>query len=424
MKLTTQIALLAKVDDALLLQRAPVDASLDAGQWHLPLVTSCEHAVAPHPAYCGVDMTLAAGLDSWLRAHALSPRDVLRCDELGVQNSPPWHPQMLQLQLIQVHLTRRPDTPPGQDWRWASQDEWLACWQQGELLNPFTQDLMQTQNQGQPFEWAGVHQEQAVAGLHVLPIRSHTLPPASHTNVFLFGTGSPDSPRILVDPSPADAKALEDLQARLHATPIDAILLTHHHPDHHQHATHLARQWSCPVLCSGDTRERIPARFGANYWENVEVRTLTHGDLVSQWQDVAVRAYAVPGHDAGQMALMPDNKAWMIVGDLIQGIGTVVIAKPEGDMAAYFKTLQWVIDQDPKVILPSHGQAMGSTFRIAETLRHRQMREQQILALHQNATSPQRMVEMIYAGVDKRLWGLARMNIDCHLQKLEDEGRL
>ena len=137
-----------------------------------------------------------------------------------------------------------------------------------------------------------------------------------------------------------------------------------------------------------------------------------------------MRAYAVPGHDAGQMALMPDNKTWMIVGDLIQGIGTVVIAQPEGDMGAYFNTLQWVIDQDPKVILPSHGQAMGSTFRIAETLRHRQMREQQVLALHQGGTPPQGMVELIYAGVDKRLWGLARMNIDCHLQKLADEGRL
>ena len=421
---TTQIALLLHVEDQLLLQRAPVEAALDAGQWRLPLITPVEQPIAPHPAYCGVDLVHASSLDVWLQTHGLRPQDILACSELGAQESPPWHPQKLQLRVLQVHLARSPQLPATQIWRSATLPTWLANWATGELLNPFTQALLQAHSQSRPFIWSEIKQEQAIAGLHVLPVRSRTLPPATHTNVFLLGTGAEASPRVLIDPSPADASALEDLQSRLQDTRIDAILLTHHHPDHHQQATLLARQWSCPILCSQDTRERIPARFGAHYWDGVEVRTIEHGDQVTKWQGVDVRAYAVPGHDAGQMALMPDNKTWMIVGDLIQGIGTVVIAQPEGDMGAYFNTLQWVIDQDPKVILPSHGQAMGSTFRIAETLRHRQMREQQVLALYQGGTPPQGMVELIYAGVDKRLWGLARMNIDCHLQKLADEGRL
>ena len=421
---TTRIALLLQVEDQLLLQRAPVEASLDAGQWRLPLITPVEQPVAPHPAYCGVDLIPASSLNSWLQAHELRPPDILACSELDAQTSPPWHPNKLLMRVFQVRLARRPQPPATQTWRWASLPAWLDSWENGELLNPFTQALLQAHSHKQPFIWSDITQEQAVAGLHVLPVRSRTLPPATHTNAFLLGAGSKTRPRVLVDPSPADASALEDLQSRLQGTRIDAILLTHHHPDHHQQATHLARQWSCPIICSADTRERIPARFGADYWHGVEVRTIKHGDPITQWQGVDVRAYAVPGHDAGQIALMPDNKTWMIVGDLIQGIGTVVIAQPEGDMAAYFNTLHWVIEQDPKVILPSHGQAMGSTFRIAETLRHRQMREQQVLALHQGGTPPQGMVELIYAGVDKRLWGLARMNIDCHLQKLADEGRL
>lgn len=119
---------------------------------------------------------------------------------------------------------------------------------------------------------------------------------------------------------------------------------------------------------------------------------------------------------------MPDSKSWFIVGDLIQGIGTVVIAKPEGHMGTYFATLQKVIDLDPAVIIPSHGMAMGSTYRLQETLKHRRLREAAVLKLHQDGKSADEMLPLLYQGVDSRLWPLARMNIDAHLDKLRDEG--
>ena len=74
------------------------------------------------------------------------------------------------------------------------------------------------------------------------------------------------------------------------------------------------------------------------------------------------------------LALMPADRAWCLVGDLIQGVGTVVIHKPEGNMRRYFDSLQRMIDLDPEVIVPSHGLAMGTTFRLRETLRHRRQR--------------------------------------------------
>src|SRR3546814_10346747 len=78
---------------------------------------------------------------------------------------------------------------------------------------------------------------------------------------------------------------------------------------------------------------------------------------------------------------MPDELAWGIVGDLIQGIGTVVIAKPEGDMRKYFATLERLIALNPRVIIPSHGMALGTVYRLEETLKHRRQREQQVLSL-------------------------------------------
>src|SRR3546814_8986587 len=104
---------------------------------------------------------------------------------------------------------------------------------------------------------------------------------------------------------------------------------------------------------------------------------------------------------------MPDELAWGIVGDLIQGIGTVVIAKPEGDMRKYFATLERLIALNPRVIIPSHGMALGTVYRLEETLKHRRQREQQVLSLWREGKDLETMLGVIYAGLDPRLLTLA-----------------
>jgi endoribonuclease LACTB2 len=144
--------------------------------------------------------------------------------------------------------------------------------------------------------------------------------------------------------------------------------------------------------------------------------------VLCRWLGRAVRAYAVPGHDEGQLALMPDGHAWCIVGDLIQGLGTVVIAKPEGHMGRYFESLRKIIALAPRAIYPSHGIAMGGVYRLQETLKHRELREKQVLGLFHEGRSIGEMLPLIYADVDPRLLPLAQMNIESHLDKLREEG--
>lgn len=421
----SHITLLLQVDNDLLLEQVCVDAKLDAGQWRLPIADAADELIAPSAVFCGVDLNIAAGLTAWLEPRGLSTADIQSCGALGHHKSPPWHPARQATMLVHARLAHRPQPINGDVWRWASATDWLHAWQHDALLlNPFTQLLLDAQLTERTVAWEHTSMEQALSDLRVLPVRSRTLPPATHTNAFLLGDQTSGSPTVLIDPSPADERAFEDLLERLATQHIDALFLTHHHPDHHQQAPRLAQHFNCPILCSADTRERIPARFGSDYWSGIEVHTVGDSASITTWKNQPVHAHAVPGHDAGQLALMPKGRQWMIVGDLIQGVGTVVIAEPEGDMAAYFRTLQWVIDQNPAVIIPSHGQAMGTTFRIAETLRHRKQREEQVLTLHREGHAAPEMVEIIYANVDKRLWGLARMNIDCHLKKLRDEGRV
>src|SRR5437868_4417948 len=66
-------------------------------------------------------------------------------------------------------------------------------------------------------------------GIRVLALRTPTLPPAAHTNVYMVGP--PGSPTVVVDPG----SPYSDEQARLEAASgasIAAVLLTHHHGDH------------------------------------------------------------------------------------------------------------------------------------------------------------------------------------------------
>lgn len=357
---------------------------------------------------------------------------------LGVALTPPHQPRRFNTYFFQVELDEEPvlkvDAHELQAAAWRTPQEWLELRERGEALlavptvavvQALAQNLKPENVPGLDFRDRPPQELPMldnVPGLRIMPVRSNTLPPAEHTNCFLLGDAQ--SHRVLVDPSPGDAAEFEKLCAMVERHGIHEVFLTHHHPDHHERSADLARRFAVPIGMSEDTQQRIQARCGQDYFANLAVHHYREGDVLCRWRGEAVRVLAVPGHDEGQLALMPDNRAWCIVGDLIQGIGTVVISKPEGDMAKYYASLQRLIDLDPKIIVPSHGIAMGSTYRLRDTLHHRQLREQQVLSLWNAGHEIDAMLPLIYKDVDPRLLPLARRNIESHLHKLREEGVL
>ena len=199
----------------------------------------------------------------------------------------------------------------------------------------------------------------------------------------------------------------------------DNIFLTHHHPDHHEFSTSIAKVRSVPMSMGKKTHQMILDRFGADYFDGIEINFFKEGDILTQSLGRDIRVYEVPGHDEGQLALAPDSMEWFLVGDLIQTFGTVVIATPEGDMAQYFKTMQRVIDLKPKIVIPSHGIAVGGTFKLEETLKHRKMREVQIIKLLREGKTAEEMLPIIYEGLDVKLHPYALMTIESHLVKIQ-----
>jgi glyoxylase-like metal-dependent hydrolase (beta-lactamase superfamily II)/8-oxo-dGTP pyrophosphatase MutT (NUDIX family) len=259
-----------------------------------------------------------------------------------------------------------------------------------------------------------------LSGLRILPVPCRTLPPANRTNAFLLGDD--DSPKVLVDPSPESPDVLDKLLRTLGQEPVSALFLTHHHADHHQHAPELAKRLNVPVWMSEDTRARIVQKQGSVYFSGVQVEIKREGDSLTNWKGEAVRVHEVPGHDAGQLALAPVSLRWFIVGDLIQNVGTVVISAPEGDMAAYFQTLEKVIRLCPAVIVPSHGMPMRGTYRLGAALQHRRERERVIHELHAKGKSQSEMLGIIYPEVERQLLPFAMENIRAHLAKLRQDG--
>ncbi|MDX1581745.1 MAG: hypothetical protein R3360_09000, partial [Alphaproteobacteria bacterium] len=148
------------------------------------------------------------------------------------------------------------------------------------------------------------------------------------------------------------------------------------------------------------------------------------GDTLTFWKGERVQVHEVPGHDRGQLALAPQSLRWFLAGDLIQSFGTILIAEPEGDMAAYFQTLERIIDLAPAVVIPSHGMPMRGIHSLQETLAHRREREGAILTLAREGKTVEETLKIIYHDVDPRLHPYALKTLQAHLMKLRNEGRL
>ena len=352
--------------------------------------------------------------------------------ELAVATAPPFSPVRFRNFFYRIDVSRRPDfrvdEQEAEKSGWLLPEELHARYEKGTLLAVppvlrMMDALVRDPDVREIDDIDFIYDEETevpcmelFAGFFQLPVRSHTLPPADRTNAFVIGD-------TLIDPSPRDREELARLERVLDRLTPAKIMLTHHHGDHNEHAEVLARKRALPIWCSADTHARLSSKR-PGYFGMIRTHLIRDGDLLTHWGDEPVRVYAVPGHDEGQLGVAPDSLAWFIVGDLIQGIGTVVIAPPEGNMRKYFASLKRVIEMDPAIIIPSHGTAMGSTYRLKATLAHREQREAQVLNAWREGKTISEILEEVYKGLDPRLAPYAIANIQSHLTKLREEGAI
>ncbi len=232
----------------------------------------------------------------------------------------------------------------------------------------------------------------------------------SGTNTYLVGTGDV----AVIDPGPDDAGHLEAIVRAVGRGRVRWVLLTHTHSDHAPGAPPLARRTRAPLLAIWSRNPAI-----------VLDRTLADGETLTGG-GFSLQAVHTPGHASNHLCFwMPDEQA-LFAGDLIMSGSTIIIAPPDGDMAAYLRSLERIRHMHPARIYPGHGDPIEHpAATIEEYVRHRLMREQEVLdGLRSGPRRIAQLVPVIYAGLPESLHPMAALSIYAHLLKLKAEGKV
>ena len=183
------------------------------------------------------------------------------------------------------------------------------------------------------------------------------------------------------------------------------MLVTHAHPDHAPGARELARDCGVPVYGSGI------ALAGVNTPGFAPDRVLADGDMLPS-DAGPLRALRTPGHAADHICYLLETQRLLFAGDHLMDGTTVVIAPPDGDMAAYLASLRRLQQEPIERIAPGHGRLMeGAQATLQQVIDHRLAREAAILdgaaRARPGAAFPDLVAEL-YVAVPKALHALGR----------------
>lgn len=254
--------------------------------------------------------------------------------------------------------------------------------------------------------------------LRRFPVRTPTLPPATHTNTYIVGSKR----LVVIDPAspyPEEQSALAAWLDELvgQGQRIAALLLTHHHIDHISGAAALARHLGVPVAAHPETARLVADRVPIDQLISPEDRI----DL----GDVPLRALYTPGHAPGHLCFHEPRSGAILAGDMVASVGSIIIDPPEGDMRLYLGSLERLRGLGSRWLLPAHGAPVADPdLLLSHYLRHRLDREARILgALSATPTPIPDLVPRAYPDVAPAIYPLAARSLLAHLLKLRDEGR-
>lgn len=196
------------------------------------------------------------------------------------------------------------------------------------------------------------------------------------TNTWVFDDGT------VIDPGPDDEAHLEAITA---VAKIKRILVTHSHPDH--------------IAGVEPLRRRTGARVGELPPGMSELKT--------------------PGHTSDSVCFITIGAVF--TGDTILGRGSSVVAWPDGSVGDYLTSLERLMEFPGTPAMPGHGPALPDCAAAARWLHHHRVErlEQVRAAMAQAATTPEEVVEVVYADVDPSLKWAALWSVRAQLDYLK-----
>lgn len=265
----------------------------------------------------------------------------------------------------------------------------------------------------------------------VFPVRSDTLPPATHTNCFIIG----ERRFVIIDPgSPyaEEQKVLHEYTDSLIEAggEIVEIILTHLHTDHTAGAealqNHLKEKFGLkiPIAAHRATAESLKDKSRVERLiEGGEILNSETGD----GETFDFVALHTPGHARGHLCFYFEKIGFLLAGDNVISTGSVLIASPEGNMIEYLNSLEEMKNlPNLRFLCGSHGAAIFDARRKIENfIEHRLEREKQIIeAINKGSKSTREIVRRVYADTPSELWTLAEKSVEAHLEKIRMENGL
>lgn len=264
-----------------------------------------------------------------------------------------------------------------------------------------------------------------------LPLRTDTLPPATHTNCFIVGKKE----FVVIDA----ASPYQEEQQKLFKL-IDTfletgcvckeIVVSHLHNDHFggetvlQHYLKEKFDMDVPISAHKTTAKNLDGV--------VSIDKLITPDKAYTLQDDEGKSFKfntlhTPGHARGHLCFYDEEYGFLLSSDNVVGLGTVVIAPPEGNMTDYLASLESMKNLPSlNFLCGSHGAAVyDAKGKIDYYIEHRLMREEQVLQAVAEVGDDERLItDLVYSGIDPSVKPLAQKSVEAHLEKLRTERRI
>ncbi len=232
------------------------------------------------------------------------------------------------------------------------------------------------------------------------------------TNTYLVGADE----LAVIDPGPDIDSHVEAILAA-GAGRIKWVLCTHTHMDHSPAAKRIK-------AATGATVMGRPAPQGTSQdLAFAPDRVLEHGEVL-KCGPVTIRAIHTPGHASNHLCYLLEGTRMLFTGDHVMQGSTVVINPPDGNMLAYFASLELLLAEDLAILAPGHGYLLGLPHKeVRRLIAHRLGREEKVVAALRKLgpANLEELVPEVYADVPPKLHPVASRSLSAHLEKLVAE---
>ncbi len=239
------------------------------------------------------------------------------------------------------------------------------------------------------------------------------------TGTYILGTGNV----AVIDPGPDNPEHIEAILAGLDGETISHILVTHTHTDHSPGCRPLQAQTGAPTYAfgphgAGKLEEGVQVEEGGDM-DFTPDHLIKHGDII-QGGDWTVECVYTPGHTSNHMCFALQEQKALFTGDHVMGWSTSIISPPDGDMAAYMRSLELLLERDDAVYWPTHGPSIvDPKAHVRAFIAHRLEREEQILKCIDEGTHLIReMVPLMYRDTPEFMYPAAARSVLAAMENL------